>query len=153
MRQAVSWYLIFRDFRRDPRKPLQVAALHFQIMLCWYIKNTAQLCNSEEVGVLLDLGAFLVSEDSCCMQRSDKGMGVWPLWPFYGPLRAMNRSAVSPASVCSPTGSSADFCAHNLLLQKTQNYWRAVYVNILSPQKRTVFLMTNWVKSHLAWSK
>lgn len=109
---------------------------------------------------------FLVKDDPCGMYRSDKGTRVGSLRPFYSPLSEMHRFALlSLKSAFGPMGSSVQIFVEKawwdweimpapapLLIENTE-LLRAVYVNMLFPQKRTVALLTNWVTSHLAWSK
>lgn len=108
---------------------------------------------------------FLVKDDPCGTYRSDKGMGVWSLWPFYSPLSAVNRFVLlSLTSAFGPMGSSAQIFADKAWwdwaimpapapLENTELLESCLCKYTLFPQKRTVVLMTNWVKSHLAWSK
>lgn len=110
-------------------------------------------------------GVFLVKDDPCFMYRSDKGMGVWSLWPFYSPLSATNGFVLlSFTPAFGPTGSSAQIFVDKAWwdweimpaltpVENTELLERSLCKYILFPQKRTAVLMTNWVKSHLAWSK
>lgn len=91
--------------------------------------------------------------------------GSWSLCPFYSQLSAMNRFVLlSLTSAFGPMGSSAqifvdiawwdwEIMPAPTPVENTELMESSSWKYTLFPQKRTVVLMTNWVKSHLAWSK